>query len=118
MILKPVKQKLDLSQTLKMRYNIGMGPNKAMEDPIYLTNRENVHFREQPDIGSETLFLLGAGEAVSVTRVTPGEYYGSIEIEVGSKKMVQLDGWVNRTDVFLLDLNNVFKKESGNASEL
>ncbi len=118
MIFKPFKQKLDFSQSLTMRYNIGMGPNKAMEDPIYLTNRESVHFREQPDIGSETLFLLGAGEAVSVTRVTPGEYYGSIEIEVGSKKMVQLDGWVNRTDVFLLDLNNVYKKESGDASEL
>ena len=110
MIFKPFKQKLDFSQSLTMRYNIGMGPNKAMEDPIYLTNRESVHFREQPDIGSETLFLLGAGEAVSVTRVTPGEYYGSIEIKVDSEKMVQLDGWVNRADVILLDLNNVFKK--------
>jgi len=109
MIFKPFKQMLDFSQTLTMRYDIGMGPSKTMEDPLYLTNRESVHFREKPDIGSETLFLLGAGEAVSVTRVTPGEYYGSIEIEVGSKKMVQLDGWVNRADVFLLDLNNVFK---------
>ncbi len=110
MIFKPFKQKLDFSQTLTMRYDIGMGPSKSMEDPLYLTKRGSVHFREQPDIGSETIFLLGAGEAVSVTRVTPGEYYGSIEIKVDSEEMVQLDGWVNRADVILLDLNNVFKK--------
>ena len=110
MIFKPFKQKLDFSQTLTMRYDIGIGPSKNMEEPLYLTNRESVHFREQPDIGSETLFLLGAGEAVSVTRITPGEYYGSIEVKVDSDKMVQLDGWVNRADVILLDLNNVFKE--------
>jgi len=110
MIFKPFKQKLDFSQTLTMRYDIGIGPSKNMEEPLYLTNRESVHFREQPDIGSETLFLLGAGEAVSVTRITPGEYYGSIEVKVDSDKMIQLDGWVNRADVILLDLNNVFKE--------
>jgi len=27
-------------------------------------------------------------------------------------------GWIYRSDVFLLDLNNIFKKEGGDDSEL
>ena len=118
LIFKPFKQKLDFSQAFRLNFNIGVGPSATLEDPLYLTNRENVHFREHPDIGSETLFLLEAGEAVSVTRVTPGEYHGSIEVEVGNKKSVQMYGWIYRSDVFLLDLNNIFKKEGGDDSEL
>ncbi|MBL51471.1 MAG: hypothetical protein CMG57_05890 [Candidatus Marinimicrobia bacterium] len=109
LIFKPYKQLLDFSQSRKKRLDVGVGPSAELEDPLYLINRENVHFREYPDIGSKTLFLLEKGEIISVGRVTPGEYYGSIEVEIGQKKNVQMDGWVYRSDVTLLDLNNIYK---------
>jgi hypothetical protein len=118
LIFKPHKQKLDFSQSFKLIENVGVGPSGDLVDPLYLTNKDNVHFREKPDIGSKTIFLLEKGEAVSVKRVTPGEYNGSIEVELNNKKKVEIEGWVYRSDVFLLDLNNIFKKGGDNDTEL
>ena len=83
-----------------------MGPSDEMREPLYLTNKNNVHFREGPDIGSETLFLLEEGEIISVTRVTPGEYHVFIEVDLDNEKSVQMDGWIDRTDLRLVNLNN------------
>ena len=78
--------------------DIGLGPSDEMKEPLYMTNKNNVHFREGPDIGSETLFLLEEGEIISVTRVTPGEYHGFIEVDLDNEKSVQMNGWIDRVD--------------------
>jgi hypothetical protein len=80
-----------------------------MKEPLYMTNKNNVHFRESPEIGSETLFLLKEGEVVSVDKVTPGEYFGFIEVSLDNNKLVQLEGWINRTDLRLLTFQNIYK---------
>ena len=74
-----------------------------------MTNKDNVHFRKSPEIGSETLFLLKKGEVISVDRVTPGEYFGFIEVSLEDKKLIQLEGWVNRSDLRLLNFNSIYK---------
>ena len=108
-IFKPFKQKLDFSNTFKIKLDIGLGPSVTMPEPLYMTNKQNVHFREGPDIGSETLFLLEEGEVISVTRVTPGEYHGVIEIALENKENVQMEGWVNRSDLRLVNFYSLFK---------
>ena len=118
LIFKSFKKMMDFSETFKQIVEIGVGPSSTMEDPLYVTNRENVHFRERPDIGSETLLLLEKGEAISVKRVTPGEYQGSIEVSLGKDRNVLLDGWIYRSDVFLIDENNIFINEVNNDSTL
>tara|TARA_B110000495_G_scaffold113548_1_gene98279 strand:+ start:9633 stop:10541 length:909 start_codon:yes stop_codon:yes gene_type:complete len=118
LIFKPFKKMMDFSESFRQIVNIGVGPSSTMEEPLYVTNRDNVHFRKHPDIGSETLFLLERGEAISVKRVTPGEYQGSIEVSLGHDKNVNLDGWIYRSDVILLDVNNIFKNEPTNDSTL
>ena len=80
-----------------------------MKEPLYMTNRDNVHFREGPEIGSETLFLLKKGEVISVDRVTPGEYYGFIEVELDGNKRIKMEGWINRTDLSLVMMENIYK---------
>ncbi len=116
MIFKPFKQKLDFSNSYNININIGMGPSANLAEPLYLTNKSNVHFRDNPDIGSSTLFLLENGETFSVQRVTPGEYFGSIEVDIGKKGSIKLDGWVYRSDLDLLQLSNLFKKQSNDVS--
>ena len=111
MIFKPVKHKLDFSQSYNLTVNVGLGPSMSLEEPLYLTNKSNVHFRNKPDIGSKTLFLLENGETISVQRVTPGEYFGSIEVDVGKENNVLLEGWVYRSDIDLLKFDDLFKKE-------
>jgi hypothetical protein len=118
LIFKPFKKMMDFSESFRQIVNIGVGPSSTMEEPLYVTNRDNVHFRKHPDIGSETLFLLERGEAISVKRVTPGEYQGSIEVSLGHDKNINLDGWIYRSDVILLDVNNIFKNEPTNDSTL
>ena len=95
LVFKLFKEKLDLSRSREL---------------TYLANKSNVHFRENPDIGSRTLFLLEEGETISVKRVTPGEYYGTIEVELDGKKNVLFDGWVYRSDLKLLQFNNIFTR--------
>ena len=85
-----------------------------MVEPIYLTNKDNVHFRDGPEIGAKTLFLLKEGEAISVDRVTLSEYFGSIEVEIDNSKKVEMDGWINRGDLRLVNMRNVYKQSEGN----
>ena len=110
LIFKPYTKKLDFSQGRKLKMDIGLGPSDEMKEPLYMTNKNNVHFREGPDIGSETLFLLEEGEIISVTRVTPGEYHGFIEVDLDDEKSVQMEGWIERTDLRLVNLHNVYEQ--------
>ncbi len=109
LIFKSFKRKLDFSGSRRIKLDIGIGPSKDMAEPIYLTNKDNVHFRNGPEIGAETLFLLKEGEAISVDRVTLSEYFGSIEVEIDNRKKVKMDGWINRGDLRLVNMRNVYK---------
>jgi len=108
LIFKPFRQKLDYSNTKFIYQDARVGPSKTMEGPIYLTNKQYVHFREKPDVGSETQFFLDKGESVSVKRTTRGEYFGDIEVLLQDGKMVIFNGWVLREDLTLMDLDNIF----------
>ena len=109
LIFNPFSKKLDFSTSRKIKLDIAVGPSEEMKEPLYMTNRHNVHFREGPDIGSETLFLLKKGEVISVDRVTPGEYYGFIEVELDGNKRIKMEGWINRTDLSLVMMENIYK---------
>ena len=109
LIFKSFKKKLDFSGSRRIKLDIGIGPSKDMVEPIYLTNKDNVHFRDGPEIGAKTLFLLKEGEAISVDRVTLSEYFGSIEVEIDNRKKVKMDGWINRGDLRLVNMRNVYK---------
>ena len=109
LIFNPFSKKLDFSTSRKVKLDIAVGPSEEMKEPLYMTNRDNVHFREGPDIGSETLFLLKKGEVISVDRVTPGEYYGFIEVELDGNRRIKMEGWINRTDLSLVMMENIYK---------
>ena len=113
LIFKAFKKKLDFSGSRKIKLDIGIGPSKDMVEPIYLTNKDNVHFRDGPEIGAKTLFLLKEGEAISVDRVTLSEYFGSIEVEIDNSRKVEMDGWINRGDLRLVNMRNVYKTLDG-----
>ena len=109
LIFNPFSKKLDFSTSRKIKLDIAVGPSEEMKEPLYMTNRDNVHFREGPEIGSETLFLLKKGEVISVDRVTPGEYYGFIEVELDGNRRIKMEGWINRTDLSLVMMENIYK---------
>ena len=113
MIFKPFKRKLDFQEERKIQLDIALGPSEEMKEPLYMTNKSNVHFRDGPDIGSETLFLLEQGEIISVDRVTPGEYFGSIEVELSNDKNIKMEGWINRSDLRLVNMKNIYKLTHG-----
>jgi len=114
LIFKPFTKKLDFSNNRKLKLEIGLGPSKEMVEPLYMTNKDNVHFREGPDIGSETLFLLKEGEVISVDRVTPGEYFGFIEVLLDENRIVKMEGWINRSDLRLVNMQNIYKLTENN----
>jgi len=114
LIFKPFTKKLDFSNNRKLQLEIGLGPSKGMVEPLYMTNKDNVHFREGPEIGSETLFLLKAGEVISVDRVTPGEYFGYIEVLLDENRIVKMEGWINRSDLRLVNMQNIYKLTENN----
>tara|TARA_B100000700_G_C14942154_1_gene807330 strand:+ start:151 stop:1125 length:975 start_codon:yes stop_codon:yes gene_type:complete len=109
LIFKPFIKKMDFSSKRKLKMDIKLGPSEDMIEPLYMTNKNNVHFREGPDIASETIFLLAEGEVISVDRVTAGEYFGSIEVEIDRNKRVKMEGWINRSDLRLVNMRNVYK---------
>ena len=113
LIFKPFKRKLDFQEKRKIKLDIAMGPSEEMKEPLYMTNKGNVHFRDGPDIGSNTLFLLEQGEIISVSRVTPGEYFGSIEVEIDNAKNIKMEGWINRSDLRLVNMKNIYKLTHG-----
>tara|TARA_B100000029_G_scaffold336936_1_gene329084 strand:+ start:5399 stop:6373 length:975 start_codon:yes stop_codon:yes gene_type:complete len=108
LVFKPVRQNLDYSNTKGLYRNIMIGPPKTHSGPVYLTNKENVHFRESPEIGSKTMFLLDKGETVSVKKMTTGEYYGDIEVILSNGKIQKVDGWVLRDDLSLMEIENIY----------
>ncbi len=114
LIFKPFTKKLDFSNNRKLKLEIGLGPSKGMVEPLYMTNKDNVHFREGPEIGSETLFLLKEGEVISVDRVTPGEYFGYIEVLLDENRIVKMEGWINRSDLRLVNMQNIYKLTENN----
>jgi hypothetical protein len=109
LIFKPYIEKLNFKGSRKKVLDIGLGPSDELKEPLYMTNKNNVHFRKSPEIGSETLFLLKEGEVISVDKVTPGEYFGFIEVLLDDNRLIQLEGWVNRSDLRLLNFNNLYK---------
>jgi len=110
LIFKPYRKTLDFSNNFKLKIDAGVGPSLRMKEPLYMINKNNSHFREGPDIGSKTLFLLEKGEVVSVKRITPSEFKVSIEVKLESNKVVLMDGWVLRKDLILLNSKDIFKK--------
>ena len=112
LIYKPFRRNLDFSENLKQQIDAGVGPSIRLKEPLYMINKNNAHFREGPDIGSKTLFLLEKGEVVSIQRITPSEFKVSIEVKLDNSKVVIMEGWVLRSDLVLLNSNDIFKKES------
>ena len=86
-----------------------LGPSRQLRGPLYITEKDNVHFKKGPDVGAEILFLLNKGEVIAVDRITPGSYHGFIEVEVSDGKLVIMEGWVNRIDLKELNLNSIEK---------
>ena len=64
-----------------------------------MINKNNAHFREGPDIGSKTLFCWKK-VIVSIQRITPSEFKVSIEVKLDNSKVVIMEGWVLRSDLF------------------
>ena len=72
-----------------------------------------MQFKKKPDIGSEILFLLEKGEVLSIDRITPGSYFGYIEVPIENNKNIKIEGWVDRADLIELNmkqLNNTLDK--------
>ena len=109
LIFKPFSQKLIFKNSRKLKINALLGPSRALRGPLYITEKNNVHFKKGPDIGAEILFLLNQGEVISVDRITPGSYHGFLEVEVESGENVMMEGWINRTDLKELNLNSIRK---------
>ena len=95
LIYKPFRRNLDFSENLKQKIDAGVGPSIRLKEPLYMINKNNAHFREGPDIGSKTLFLLEKGEVVSIQRITPSEFKVSIEVKLDNSKVVIMEGWVS-----------------------
>ena len=112
-VLKPFTQQLDFSKNRKIKLIVKLGPSPSMKGPLYITNKNNVQFKKKPDIGSEILFLLEKGEVLSIDRITPGSYFGYIEVPIENNKNIKIEGWVDRADLIELDmkeLNNTLDK--------
>ena len=109
LIFKPFSQKVIFKNSRKLKINALLGPSRALRGPLYITEKNNVHFKKGPDIGAEILFLLNQGEVISVDRITPGSYHGFLEVEVESGENVMMEGWINRTDLKELNLNSIRK---------
>jgi len=44
LIFKPYTKRLDFSRDRKLKMDIGLGPSDEMKEPLYMTNKNNVHF--------------------------------------------------------------------------
>ena len=106
-IFKPFIRKLDFSKNRKIKLKVKLGPSRSMKGPLFITNKNNVQFKKFPDIGSEILFLLEKGEVLSIERITPGAYFGYIEVSIGNNKNIKMEGWVDRADLIELDMNDL-----------
>ena len=120
LVFAPFRRDIDFKKTKDLIVNIGLGPSQDLADlgNLYITNKNNVHFRDKPHIGGTTLFLLPEGEPIAVEHVSKGLYYGTIEILVSSGKNVKMSGWLEREDIDLLFFENIFKEGNENEQAL
>jgi len=112
LVFQPIRLKLDYSNTKGLYRNISIGPPKTHSGPVYFTNKKNVHFRDSPEIGSQTLFLLEKGEIFSVEKMTTGEYFGNIEITLSDGKIQKMDGWVLKEDLSLMEIGSIYNGDN------
>ena len=112
LVFQPIRLKLDYSNTKGLYRNISIGPPKTHSGPVYFTNKKNVHFRDSPEIGSQTLFLLEKGEIFSVEKMTTGEYFGNIEITLSNGKIQKMDGWVLKEDLSLMEIGSIYNGDN------
>ena len=113
LIFTPFRKDIFFGERKDQIVNIGIGPRQTLSEMgnIYITNKENVHFRDEPHIGGTTQFLLPKGEPIVVQYVSKGLYFGTIEIPLESGVRSQVSGWVTRDDTDLLFFENIFKTD-------
>ena len=113
LIFTPFRKDIFFGERKNQIVNIGIGPSQTLAEMgnIYITNKENVHFRDEPHIGGTTQFLLPKGEPIVVQYVSKGLYFGTIEIPLESGVRSQVSGWVTRDDTDLLFFENIFKSD-------
>ena len=113
LIFTPFRKDIFFGERKDQIVNIGIGPSQTLAEMgnIYITNKENVHFRDEPHIGGTTQFLLPKGEPIVVQYVSKGLYFGTIEIPLESGVRSQVSGWVTRDDTDLLFFENIFKTD-------
>jgi len=114
LIFTPFRKDIFFGERKDQIVNIGIGPSQTLAEMgnIYITNKENVHFRDEPHIGGTTQFLLPKGEPIGVQYVSKGLYFGTIEIPLESGIRSQVNGWVTRDDTDLLFFENIFKTDN------
>jgi len=114
LIFSPFRKDIDFKSSKNLKVDIGLGPSQNLADlgNLYITKKENVHFRDAPNIGGPTIFLLPKGEPIAVEQVSKGLYYGTIEVSVASGDLVKMSGWLEREDTELLFFDNLFKDEN------
>ena len=114
LIFTPFRKDIFFGERKDQIVNIGIGPSQTLAEMgnIYITNKENVHFRDEPHIGGTTQFLLPKGEPIVVQYVSKGLYFGTIEIPLESGIRSQVSGWVTRDDTDLLFFENIFKTDN------
>ena len=114
LIFTPFRKDIFFGERKDQIVNIGIGPSQTLAEMcnIYITNKENVHFRDEPHIGGTTQFLLPKGEPIVVQYVSKGLYFGTIEIPLESGVRSQVSGWVTRDDTDLLFFENIFKTDN------
>ena len=113
LIFTPFRKDIFFGERKDQIVNIGIGPSQTLSEMgnIYITNKDNVHFRDEPHIGGTTQFLLPKGEPIVVQYVSKGLYFGTIEIPLESGVRSQVSGWVTRDDTDLLFFENIFKTD-------
>ena len=114
LIFTPFRKDIFFGERKDQIVNIGIGPSQTLAEMgnIYITNKENVHFRDEPHIGGTTQFLLPKGEPIVVQYVSKGLYFGTNEIPLESGIRSQVSGWVTRDDTDLLFFENIFKTDN------
>ena len=120
LIFTPFRKDIFFGERKDQIVNIGIGPSQTLAEMgnIYITNKENVHFRDEPHIGGTTQFLLPKGEPIVVQYVSKGLYFGTIEIPLESGVRSQVSGWVTRDDTDLFFFENIFKTDNENDQAL
>ena len=120
LIFTPFRKDIFFGERKDQIVNIGIGPSQTLAEMgnIYITNKENVHFRDEPHIGGTTQFLLPKGEPIVVQSVSKGLYFGTIEILLESGIRSKVSGWVTRDDTDLLFFENIFKTNDENEQAL